>query len=635
MPYTTTKVQALKSYPTYQFYAKAGSRSVDTDCVFRICILEALKWIRSRLQDNHDIPRDLYAPEPEQYADFSCEDITSFSINSGFQIDVIYIDTAGIWSFRIAEPDMGANLGTPQERLPVRGRTFTTEIAFRRQEEYVEVGVRTICSEPSDNMEGCEVFRPRVVKALTENPLLELKHSGWILDGSPLVINSKAELERFFDIFSDEARSMPLVVIADSAVETVKPVNVEPVQAISSGLGSYSLSGLAKKNDSIQLTISPELKGYKTDLKREDKPKKNKPKQAERPKSEPAKKKLPVFDYAKLAHTLTGYAIVVFAEEKFFGQIEKKTHISVKHGDIIIIPRQRPSERYSYTQYSEDMQAFYQKLRGGVIDMSIRGVCGFEGVCFYSDAKLKEFHSKRKQADTLEEKCELYKQEKEELKSQIKQLTQQRTDMNQTAESLRLAQKKIESLKNDLEAEREKNRALADDARLKEAAYTRSSGMIAFYRQQVETVSRFPADKKDVCDWIEDSFSGELIVAPRAQSELRKYYAALDINTLCDGIVYLDAYAKYRRQELSEDMLNLYAQRRNWEVQGCGSAAMNMRRDDYTVNCGGKKYLLDMHIKRGRQAEELIRIYFCWDEEVRKIVIGSMPGHLATVSDSH
>jgi len=324
---------------------------------------------------------------------------------------------------------------------------------------------------------------------------------------------------------------------------------------------------------------------------------------------------------------------VVFAEEKFFGHVEKKTHIQMKNEDIIIIPRQKPTERYSYQQYREDMQGFYQMLRREVIDMSIRGVCGFEGVSFYSDAKLKEFHTKRKQTDSLEDKCELYRQEKEELKAQIREMTQQQTDMNQTAESLRLAQKKIDFLNDDLEAEREKNESLTEAAELKETAYTRASEIIAFYRQQVETVSGFPSDKKDVCEWIESSFSDELIVAPRAQSELRKYNAALDLNTLCDGIVFLAAYAKYRRQELSEDMLNLYVERRNWEVQGCGSAAMNMRRDDYTVNYSGKKYLLDMHIKRGRQAEELVRIYFCWDEEKRKIIIGSMPGHLATVKD--
>lgn len=42
MTYTTTKVQALKSYPTYQFYADADPKSVDTDSVFKICVLEAL-----------------------------------------------------------------------------------------------------------------------------------------------------------------------------------------------------------------------------------------------------------------------------------------------------------------------------------------------------------------------------------------------------------------------------------------------------------------------------------------------------------------------------------------------------------------------------------------------------------------
>ena len=58
------------------------------------------------------------------------------------------------------------------------------------------------------------------------------------------------------------------------------------------------------------------------------------------------------------------------------------------------------------------------------------------------------------------------------------------------------------------------------------------------------------------------------------------------------------------------------------------------RRTDYTVTVGSSQYTLDQHIKHGIHAEELIRIYFCWDDESRKILIGSMPGHLATVRNS-
>ena len=73
--------------------------------------------------------------------------------------------------------------------------------------------------------------------------------------------------------------------------------------------------------------------------------------------------------------------------------------------------------------------------------------------------------------------------------------------------------------------------------------------------------------------------------------------------------------------------------RGNWDVQNCGKEAIKLRRTDYTVTVGKKQYTLDLHIKRGTQSEELIRIYFCWDPDTKKIIIGSMPEHLATVKN--
>jgi hypothetical protein len=81
-------------------------------------------------------------------------------------------------------------------------------------------------------------------------------------------------------------------------------------------------------------------------------------------------------------------------------------------------------------------------------------------------------------------------------------------------------------------------------------------------------------------------------------------------------------------------MLNLYAEHRKWEIQGCGKEALKVHRDDYTITIDGEQYILDQHIKRGVRTEELIRIYFCWDDKSRKIIIGSMPEHLATVKKS-
>ena len=78
----------------------------------------------------------------------------------------------------------------------------------------------------------------------------------------------------------------------------------------------------------------------------------------------------------------------------------------------------------------------------------------------------------------------------------------------------------------------------------------------------------------------------------------------------------------------------MYAERCHWEIQGCCKEALKMHREDYTVTMNGHPYILDQHIKHGVHADELIRIYFCWDDDLGKIIIGSMPGHLATVKNS-
>ena len=344
--------------------------------------------------------------------------------------------------------------------------------------------------------------------------------------------------------------------------------------------------------------------------------------------------KLPVFDYAELASSLIGFAVVVFSDEKYFKSIENKAHLAIDHGDILLITKQEAVEKIVYKQYQNDMQGFFKMLKKDVISMQKRSAYSFGNVLFYSDAKLKEYKTKRHQTNSLEEKCSIYKLENAELKAQIKELSQQQTDMQQTAENLRIAQKKLDNLTKEIETKNEAYEKLLAETAAKEEAYRKSADLVRFYQHMIDVASLFPTDKNDICRWIEDNYSDLLFVASRAESELHKYSGSLDVSSLCDGIVYLAAYAKYRRQDLTENELSQYAERKHWEIQGCGKEALRIYRSDYTVTVDGEQYILDQHIKRGVRAEELIRIYFCWDDKSRKIIIGSMPEHLATVKKS-
>ena len=219
MKYQTTNLQPIKRYPTYQFHADTAQKKLPVSQVFCICVLETLRWLRSRLQKFDSLPADICTPKPENYADFSTEQLHSFSFSMGIHVDVLYLENRGLWSFHLSEPDAGANLGTPRERAAVNGRIFETDISFLMHKERVEVGIRTICSEPSDSSAPCEVFRPMVVRALAQSPNVGFVQNGFVLDGKPMEICAKGDFAHFAALYQAADFDMPLIVIADRGGE--------------------------------------------------------------------------------------------------------------------------------------------------------------------------------------------------------------------------------------------------------------------------------------------------------------------------------------------------------------------------------------------------------------------------------
>lgn len=625
MSYITTTLQPLKRYPTYSFYARADAKNLELDSVFKICILETLRWLRSRLKDFKKLPDEIRTPEPEAFADFDAP--VSFNYENGLFVDVVYVERDGIWSLLMTESDMGANLGQKHERLPVQGRLFNTEIAFRKQQEFVEIGVRTTCSEPANTAADCEVFRPTVVRALSENTNIRLMYSGFILDGKPLEIRSKTELERFFGLYEDTALNFPMLLIADSPTETLTPSIPDLTQKISTP--TFPVGGGFSYHNDGNVTLNATVPKPKTGaIITPDKPR--------MPKEKPVVQKavstrLPVPDYQTLAAKLVGFAIVVFVEEKFFKTIENKLRIRMAHGDVILLRRQQELERYPYAAYREDMVQFFRELRADVIGMPKRKLYDFGQVLFHTDAKIRDYSSKRAETSSLEEQCASYQLENAELKKQISEHAQQNTDMQQVAEALRATQKKLDTLQKELDSRNAAFHVLTAKMEQKESAYQRNAELVEFYKKMYDLAAAFPTDKEEVCDWIEEHFGAQIVVLPRARSELRKCSSTLDVAGLCDGIVFLYAYVLFRRQEISEEALRLYAERNNWEVRNCGKETLKMRKPYYTVTYLDQQYLLDLHIKRGVSSAELIRIYFCWEDGSQKILIGSMPEHLPTV----
>ena len=88
--YQTTTIRQLKSYPTYQFHAFSNAKCSPED-TFLICVLETLKWLHARMKNCEQLPEELNVPLPEDYQTFDRSKLHSFSIDLGFQIEVVYI----------------------------------------------------------------------------------------------------------------------------------------------------------------------------------------------------------------------------------------------------------------------------------------------------------------------------------------------------------------------------------------------------------------------------------------------------------------------------------------------------------------------------------------------------------------
>ena len=630
MEYMTTRLNPIKTYPTYQFRADAVTSAVGTERTFVICVLETLKWLRSRLKSFDSLPADIIAPEPEDHMSYDISQLHSFSFSMGLTVDVTYIPKEGVWSFHLSEPDMGANIGTPNERRAVQGRIFDTDISFRKRKDGVSAGFRTLCSEPADSDAPCEVFRPTVVKAIMENPDTGFEINGMRIDGTPLVVSGKSSVERMAAFSGSEKDSLPVVLIAETGFEENVPkldnIRIPDVTGFNVRSGFSSGAGNSFSIDFSNSGIeSIDLGGN------DKKPKKKTAPAPDAAPAAPERKKLPDLDYKRLASSVKGFALVCFAEEPAFRLIKNKLGCDVSGGDVLIFNSTGEPERYSVKNSLSDMDGFYKQIKSIIKQLTKRRSYSYGDIVFNTDARLLDLSGKQSENLSLGEQLELSRLENAELKKQVREYSQQNTDMQNISGELRAVQKKLRSAEDRAEALDILVRNKTEELETKDKLLKKTAALASFYAKQAAAAASFPTHPDEICGWIDETFPDTIAVSPSARASMRKYDGTLEPGILCDGIVYLDAYARYLMGKITADELSLYAQLNSWEAGSCGKEALRVRRDDYLYSYNGKKYLMDMHIKHGVNPRMLIRVYFCWDGELGKIIIGHMPDHLATV----
>lgn len=237
------------------------------------------------------------------------------------------------------------------------------------------------------------------------------------------------------------------------------------------------------------------------------------------------------------------------------------------------------------------------------------------GVQFYVEAEQARMLSASEEAST------------EEL---LKQCREQLRRVHESKEEYKAL---AETYYTDMAACQEENQALQKQMTAMNEMLDRQRREIA--RLKHGKVERPPVDLDygQMAKWVEQYYPDRLYLHPRAIRALKSaVYQNPSMVYRC-LILLAEDYYDYRMGRINQDT---FLQRCNAVDPGlseCGfgeSSDILEQGDEYYITYGGKRRLLERHLKKGVSHNALycLRIYFFWDEKSSHVVIGSLPGHL-------
>jgi len=589
-PRETIALAKNKMYKTYQFHGIVG-RGKDPDFIFRAAIATVFTWLKERFRQFDDIPSQLNLPDnPKAITD---DMLASFSTTDGYSIETLYIKEEGIWAFRLTEPDMGSS-----ERDPAPGRLFLTNFGFKKGDTEVEFGCQLVCAQPESIPEDAEVFRPKLVRDLMEKfglyEFCELKYKAFDL-------SKPAHVKLLTELLAEDRRQMPVVVLA-------KHFTKEPdIAALAA-----SIEGYRQQQSSFEHLMPHEHLGP---LKL--------PLGAEIPaarmlKTEAESKFIEEAD--KLAGRLAGFAYVFRNTE------------ADKDGCQIHYPG-KPAIEERFSKLAENVTAYPKRNEQ----------FGFGQVRFFTEAKLLkqnlDLGKLKRSEDYIAENTAL----KEKLELLKKQIGEKKQIMGDLAGDNQTKQIRNQELRHQLQIEKSKwDRERAELERTIQGMEFETRDM-ARRLERVERRASRPEDAAAFIKWVEANYDEDIILLPRARDGLKKANR-YDADDFCDAIeVLAEVYKQHRLGNIGDEEYIAGCMSRGgtaFEIGACGDQNITRFAEKYKVfyNTDSRdnkdRRALDLHLKSGVDSRYMVRIYFFWDPNAAKVVIGSMPDHLPTMTVS-
>jgi len=180
-----------------------------------------------------------------------------------------------------------------------------------------------------------------------------------------------------------------------------------------------------------------------------------------------------------------------------------------------------------------------------------------------------------------------------------------------------------ESAQNEAEEAKSQNFALRSRIRTLEKSVLNKDGA-PLEVDIPSTLTNFEA-------WCQENLGASVTILSRAYQGVKRsdYH---DPTLLYRALLLLrDHYAPMRIEGGPELKTQFEEQLRLLELEESGTGdGVRFEGTEYTVNYGGRKRVLDRHLKAGnsRESRFCFRLYFFWDDESQCAVVGWLPSHL-------
>lgn len=340
-----------------------------------------------------------------------------------------------------------------------------------------------------------------------------------------------------------------------------------------------------------------------------------------------------LYDINFISNKLVSFCHVYLIMPSQFNRLFKArlSDDNIDVGDIIVIGDNTTKEVFKYDSITNDTQDYIINF---ITTFMVRKNISYHTPLFYKESKIKLFSLiNNTDIDSLINNQHIFDQTLSEKDLTISQI---QNDLNSVRAELRTAQKTLYEYEKIVDEEH--SQGIKDQLSLAEFENVAKSlkSTNNTYKDLLSIIKTFPDSKNDLISWIENNFDDQIIIHSKGKSTFSKAKSQYKLRSLCNCIIYLNAYMLYKRHQISEKDLTLYDLDNNWNITSCGKQNYE-KYPEYSITYNDRKGnsindYLSFHIRSGGDPMTLFRVYFCISDEIDRLIIGAMPDHLPTIS---